>query len=402
MKTFIQFNKATQKKLIGLFSPKNLMLFTWFFSMSLLTCAQEINIGETHKEKVKGTIIYSRYVTNAQLNFPSKNIHTIKMKTGAGNLEVIPSENENIELEAAIVNGSLSKKDAIKFIDKYLHLSMENINGELVIDSFFEGLPRKRNDTRYGLGHMIETPGSKIHVLLKVPAKIKLNIHDRSGSVKIHNLKNDIYLDDRSGNVAIKNIDGDLDIKDHSGGLYISHIEGDLKLRDGSGSIHLDGIGLKESNHLIEIYDKSGLVEARGLGGDLRMKDTSGGINIKMITGSADVTDGSGGLVITEANSYVKIKDSSGKIYLRDIAKDGDVPFHISIADGSGGIYLKNAGTGVVIKDRSGSIKVRDVQGDVEVSDRSGGISVRDISGKLTVRDHSGRIHADNYIVKNR
>ncbi|UZR92956.1 hypothetical protein [Chondrinema litorale] len=402
MKTFTQLGNTQTIKLKGFTSTKVLVLLGWLLSLSLITCAQELKIGDTHKEKVKGAIIYSKYVTNAELNFPSKNITSIKMNSGAGFLEVVPSENEEISLEAEVVNAALSRKDAEKFIDKYLHLSMENINGELVIESFFQGLPRKRNETRYGLGHMIETPGSKIHVVLKVPAEINLNLYDRSGSINMHDLKNDIYLKDRSGYIKMKNIEGNIELSDHSGPLSISNTEGDLKVKDGSGSIYLDGIGMEKGNHQIEIYDRSGLIDARGLGGDLIVKDASGGLNINLVTGSVEVIDGSGELVITETDSYVKVKDTSGKVYLKDIAKNKEVPFHISVTDGSGEIYLSNAGTDVVIKDRSGSIRVKDIQGDVEISDRSGEISAREISGKLKVKDHSGKIHADNYMVSNK
>ena len=118
MKTFIQLGNAQAIQLKGFTSTKALVLLGWLLSLSLLTCAQELKIGDTHKEKVKGAIVYSKYVTNAELTFPSKNITSIKMNTGAGFLEVVPSETDEIALEAQVVNAALSRKDAEKFIDK--------------------------------------------------------------------------------------------------------------------------------------------------------------------------------------------------------------------------------------------------------------------------------------------
>ncbi|MEM1136305.1 MAG: hypothetical protein AAGI07_10740 [Bacteroidota bacterium] len=402
MKIFsIAYNKFTQR-LKWSFSINGIILLGVGCLLSFVGYAQKIDIKETYKEKKRYAIIYSKYVTPAQLTFPAKEINSIKMSNGAGKIEVVSSEKDEIEIEASVENRALSKKKAKKFIEKYLQLSMENINGELVIKSYFEGKLRRKYERRYGLGHLIETPGSRTNVVLKVPAGIQLNIYDRSGSILIHGLENDIVLNDRSGSTVIKNVTGDVKIKDNSGNLSVQNQEGDLEIKDRSGSLYLESIGLNKKNYQIDIKDTSGGIKAKGLGGDVRLRDKSGTVDLNMITGSVEVTDASGYLNISEVGSYVKVNDKSGSIYLKEIARNEQVPYRISINDSSGSIFLHSAGTGAYIKDRSGRITVKDIKGDLEIIDRSGGISARDISGELSVKNNSGKIHADNYFVKNR
>jgi len=380
---------------------KVVALLSYFVGLSLLTCAQEIKVSETYKVRRKSAVIYSQYATAARLVFPSDSISAVNLRTGAGKLEVKPSENNTIELEATIENRSLGKKKTRKFIEKYMKLSMENVNGTLEVISYFEGTRRKFNNRRYGLGHMIETPGSKINVVLKVPQDIYIGLNDHSGAISIHDLKNDVKLRDRSGGIMIKNVRGDLNIHDGSGGLSIFNHEGNLTINDGSGRIYLDGIGMNEQNYDIKIKDSSGGIDAQGLGGDASVIDTSGSMRLKNISGNVNVNDRSGNTYIAGVGGHLKIKDTSGGIYLKDIATHKDVAEMITIRDTSGKIDLRSIGTNTSIIDRSGGISVHAVNGNLSIIDRSGGISARDIAGTVQVKDRSGRVMAGTYLVKN-
>ncbi len=377
------------------------LLLSYFLGLSLLTCAQEITVGETKKVKRKSAVAYSQYITHAQLSFSAGNIKTVKMSTGTGKLEVRPAETDKIEMEAVIENRSLSKKKARKFIEKYLRLSMEDVNGQLEVKSYFEGLPRKWNSKRYGLGHMLETPGSKIHVVLKVPNSIDLSLCDHSGAVYLHDLQNNIYLKDGSGKVLIKNTYGNLEVSDGSGRLEIKNHEGDLKIRDGSGRVTLSSIGMVKRNYQVHITDASGRIYAEGIGADVHLKDGSGRIELKNVSGEVRAIDRSGGLALYGIGKTVDIKDTSGGITLKDICNIHEGTDHISIKDGSGGIYLKNAGTSANINDKSGGISISDVKGDLLISDRSGRISAKNVLGTVSIKDRSGRISAETYLVKN-
>ncbi len=393
--------KNVMMQLFTLGKIKVAVLLSYFIGLSLLTCAQEITVSETYKVRRKSAVIYSQYATSARLVFPSDSISEVKLRTGAGKLEVKPSENNTIELEATIENRSLGKKKARKFIEKYMRLSMENVNGTLEVISYFEGTKRKFNNRRYGLGHMIETPGSKINVVLKVPQDIYIGLNDHSGAISIHDLKNDVKLRDRSGGINIKNVQGNLEIHDGSGGLSIFNHEGNLTINDGSGRIYLDGIGMKEQDYTIKIKDASGGISGQGLGGDVSMIDTSGNLRLKNISGNVNVNDRSGNTYIAGVGGHLKIKDTSGGIYLKDIATHKDVAEIVTIRDTSGKIELRSIGTSASIIDRSGGISVRSVNGNLNIIDRSGGISASDIAGTVQVKDRSGRVTAGTYLVKN-
>lgn len=93
-----------------------------------------------------------------------------------------------------------------------------------------------------------------------------------------------------------------------------------------------------------------------------------------------NIDDGSGSIDIVDLAGDLIIDDGSGSIDIRNVV-------HVRIDDGSGSIDLVNAVGDVFIVDGSGSISITHVQGSVTIDDGSGSIEVTDIDGDLIIVD---------------
>jgi hypothetical protein len=147
-----------------------------------------------------------------------------------------------------------------------------------------------------------------------------------------------------------------LNITDGSGSLTVTNVNGDLHIKDGSGSMEVTNIG---GNAVI--YDGSGSIEVKNIHGSLTIDDGSGSIDIRKVSNAIVIDDGSGGMNIVDAGASVQIEDGSGSILIKG-AKG-----HVIIDDGSGGIDLEDLEDGVtIIEAGSGGLSMTNVKGKVE------------------------------------
>ncbi len=122
--------------------------------------------------------------------------------------------------------------------------------------------------------------------------------------------------------------------------------------------------------------------------------DSSGDMKVSGLA-SAEITDSSGGIEVTDIAGPVVIpQDSSGDIYMERV---GEVTIQV---DSSGEIEIREADAVTIANDTSGDIFVRDIRGSVLVgNDSSGRITARDVGGDLIVEnDTSGGISYDRVV----
>ena len=150
------------------------------------------------------------------------------------------------------------------------------------------------------------------------------------------------------------------------------------------------------ANLYLKVSDRSGDLSIEDIANNLKLKDTSGAIRIDGLEGNLNLTDNSGEIVIKNLNKentegmIVKIRDSSGGIYLSDINGETEID------DTSGEIEVVNLGGALEIDDTSGGIQAKNIGGDTRIVDTSGEITLRSISGNVTISDTSGGIYVDN------
>jgi len=137
----------------------------------------------------------------------------------------------------------------------------------------------------------------KIDLTITLPKHLSLKIKDGSGSIKIGNTSNNIYLNDGSGSIEISHIVGNIEIDDGSGSTKINHVTGNILIDDGSGSITIENIE-----------------------GTVTVEDGSGGMNLSDITGLVSIDDGSGSINVKRLNNGLTlINEGSGSLNMTDV-----------------------------------------------------------------------------------
>ena len=208
------------------------------------------------------------YLEVREFTLAARGVDTVSIESGAGSLDVrgVPGTSE-ITVTATIEVPGRNDARARKAIASDMVLTFEKDSDRAELKALF--------DEGWSWG---DSP--HIHLEVRMPEGLHLEIDDGSGSIDIGNVR------------------------------------GDIMLEDGSGSLNMDEVGGK-----VEIDDGSGSITVSGVGGDLSIKDGSGSISVKDVAGSVTVDDGSGGIDV------------------RDVEQD-----LIIVDDGSGGLDFSNIG----------------------------------------------------------
>lgn len=179
-----------------------------------------------------------------------------------------------------------------------------------------------------------------LHLTVKVPAGIAIDVEDSSGSAKISRVGS-ARITDSSGDLHIENIKGSVTIGDGSGQITVRDIQGPLRLADGSGDVAIAEI----TGDIIVANDGSG---------EIKIADVQGSVTIG--------DDGAGDITIERVSGSVKIEeDAAGDIFVSSIKND------VSI-----------------LRDRSGEIEVAAVDGDFTVEDPgSGAVRHQGVGGSI-------------------
>lgn len=214
------------------------------------------------------TFAASDYEEERELRLDASGIHAVRVKAGAGSLEITGVAGlDQIEVDATIYVPGRDDEKAKQKIESDLVLYLEKQGDDAVLHSYFE-------DGGWNFG---DSP--HVHLTVRVPQQVGLEINDGSGSITVENVR------------------GDIDVEDGSGSLSLADVGGSITIDDGSGSI-----------------------EVAGVGGDISISDGSGSINVREVAGSVSIDDGSGGIEVIDVGQDLIIEESgSGSVRYSDI-----------------------------------------------------------------------------------
>ena len=103
-----------------------------------------------------------------------------------------------------------------------------------------------------------------IHLNVRMPAGLNLDVEDGSGSLKVMDVTGDINIDDGSGSITMDRVGGNVEIEDGSGSITVTEVGADLSINDGSGSIKAMSVGGS-----VTVDDGSGSINVRDVEEDL-------------------------------------------------------------------------------------------------------------------------------------
>lgn len=133
----------------------------------------------------------------------------------------------------------------------------------------------------------------------------------------------------------------------------------------------------------LDISDRSGDVEIRGVRGGLQVQDNSGDLDLRDTAGELHLSDRSGDIDIRQHRGLLVIdSDRSGDIRIEDV--EGSVQIE---EDRSGDILVRQVSESVTVgSDNSGDIEVADIAGDFSVhEDGSGDVEYERVAGRVEI-----------------
>jgi len=242
------------------------------------------------------------YIEKKELRLGTEGLESLVIQSGPGELRVLGAKTEGILVEAEIEVRGLSDEDAQDFIAEDIELRLRK-----------EGnAARLKSDIREGFWKKLK---AAVHLTVRVPDRLLLDIEDGSGSVGLEEIMGPIRLRDGSGSVRIRGATGGLSIVDGSGEIAVGNARGRLDINDGSGDIDI-----RSAAGPVVIEDGSGSITVTNVDGDLEIRDESGSITVQRVSGSVRVRDGSGSMDIRGVGKDVIVeRDSSGSRRISDV-----------------------------------------------------------------------------------
>ena len=216
---------------------------------------------------------WSDYEEVRNLELDAAGLQSIRIDAGAGSLEVIGVAGAHaIQVKATVSVPESDADEAKQAIASDMTLTLEERGSQAVLTSRFESGWRLRGDSPV------------VHLEVRLPASLALDVTDSSGSITISGVHSDISVDDSSGSIRMRDVGGAVRIDDGSGSVSVTDAHGDLHITDGSGSIDVRNV-----MGSVVVDDGSGSVSISDVGGDLIVKDDgSGALRYSNIAGRVE------------------------------------------------------------------------------------------------------------------
>ena len=220
-----------------------------------------------------------RYSAERSLDLDAQGLATLKLDTGAGDLDVIGVPG----LARIEVRGKACASEQEVLAGIQLSQQREGAAAHVMTTIPDEGSNWQLFGSHYAY----------MDVRVRVPAELKLALRDSSGDLDVTGIAAGLELSDSSGDISLRDIGGAVTLSDSSGDIELRGLDGSITIQsDSSGDIDLVDV----SGDALVHSDSSGDVDFRRITGNARIdSDSSGDIDFDTIGGDASVgSDGSG------------------------------------------------------------------------------------------------------------
>jgi hypothetical protein len=214
-----------------------------------------------------------RFSAERVLDVDASGVRTLKLDTGAGDLDVVGVPGlARIEVRGKACASEEATLAGIQFAQQR----------EGAVAGVGTKIPKEGSDwTLFGSHY------AYLDVHVRMPAGLKLDLRDSSGDLVVAGLTGGVDLVDSSGDITLHDLGGAVSVTDTSGDIDVRGVDGNFTI----------------------VSDSSGDIRITDVRGDAVVReDSSGDIDFNHVTGSARVE-----------------RDSSGDITFDDIGRDAGV-----------------------------------------------------------------------------
>ncbi len=238
---------------------------------------------------------YGTYRDTRDLSVSAEDVDEFVVDVGAGSLEIRGLD----DATEITVTGQIWLQDHPSDLEAVKPVVDRHVEIDLVTRGDRARLTTSTSDPGFGysLPH--------VDLVVTMPARLALDIRDRSGFIVVENVNADLKLRDDSGSINVSDVDGDVEIDDKSGSITVTNAAKSLNIEDSSGSIDVESVGAD-----LVIDDGSGSIRVRDVRGNVTISDGSGSINVARIGQDLLVLEsGSGSLSYGDVEGNVSVDD---------------------------------------------------------------------------------------------
>ena len=243
-----------------------------------------------------------------------------------GNLEVLPSENNTIQVFYIVKKGG-----------KLLKIDREELEKELIVESAHSKNSLKlsvRNRQQYRPFNFEFSLG--VHFKVYVPKETACTLTTSDGRISIEELISDQYCKTSDGSINISTISGNVRAKTSDGDIHVKQIKGSVDVGTSDGSIELVNIGGDT-----QASTSDGNIKLYKVKGDISVKTSDGYIDFKEISGSFKAQTSDGNIIgnVVELRDNLTLKTSDGNI---DVSLPSQLGLDLDIKGESIDVPFKN------------------------------------------------------------
>jgi DUF4097 and DUF4098 domain-containing protein YvlB len=290
---------------------------------------------------------------------PLKNSDSVSLENLAGHISIEPASGANVEIEMTVVAEDGNKADA-KELAQRVSLSVKHRGGQLVLlaeypvkDHADYHYPRSGKNSSFSFGSRSrsEYQGRRVTV----------HGNRSRGALTLYA---DIVLRLPSGlKTEIRNVAGVIEAKGIHGDLRLDTGSGDIHAQDGQGSINADtgsgDVKVLRYHGPVNADTGSGDVFLTEIEGDVEVDSGSGSVNLRAIQAESISADtGSGDIRLEDAEGSLSADTGSGDVVGRELVLFG----RLAADTGSGDVSLEGnfgAVEGIDIDTGSGEVTLR-------------------------------------------
>jgi len=241
---------------------------------------------------------------------------TVSIKNQFGDIEVIPTNTDEVKIHAEIEVGANTKEEAEEYAEK-IKIKTELTRSELKIETIY---PEKKVvlSGKQRLQHQVDLE-------ISVPRFAPVRIENSFGGIEVRDLEQALYIGGKFGGVEVLDC-GKIEINNSHGGVYVERAKdillienhfGGVEVEDANGSVTVDnshgGIEVRDVKQGAKIYNKYGSIELSDIQGDCEVRNIHGSVELSNVD-MVDVINKYGPTTIENASGKVTVQSAHGSV----------------------------------------------------------------------------------------
>ncbi len=223
----------------------------------------------------------------------------------------------------------------------------------------------------------------KRHALaLEIPASVYLDISSRYSKIKLEGFTRGLSVNNRSGLVKVENVKQTIVINNDYGAVDLNSVQGEVMVSNRSANIDI-----KNVTGRVSVNAEYSKMNISRINGDLDLSNRSGVLNAFDIQGNLIVNGPYMEYELTNIDGDVAMNNQSGKVVISTVRS-------LQVAGDYTNIKAEHIKSeqGVEIEGRSANIELSDVGGDVRISGQYLNIRLEKIVGGAHIQNRSANI----------